>query len=251
MMTKSPSVAGAAQALVQARQSGIALANLGADAPDTLAAAYAIQDATLALIGPVGGWKVGPGPDGTPRCAALPLAGIQMSGAQYAAPNGCEVEVETAFVLRDDLAPGTPLTTPAQVMAAVGAIRLAFEVLGTRYTDRKAVGPLEGIADLQSHGGVVLGAEVPGWRDVDLGALDMALQVNGMAQQTPQRHTSLAETLPSLIWLADHAARRGHPFGPGTIIISGARIGPYPVPAMAEVRAECSGLGHVTMQVTG
>jgi 2-keto-4-pentenoate hydratase len=38
--------------------------------PASAAEAYAVQDATMAQLGPVGGWKVGAkGPDTEPACA--------------------------------------------------------------------------------------------------------------------------------------------------------------------------------------
>lgn len=43
--------------------------------PASLAEAYAVQDALLAQLGPVGGWKVGAaGPQAEPGCAPLPAA---------------------------------------------------------------------------------------------------------------------------------------------------------------------------------
>jgi hypothetical protein len=66
----------AAQALGRARRDGRRV-------PSTLLQArgreqaYAIQDATLAAIGPIGGWKVGAtGPGQAPVCAPLPAAGL-------------------------------------------------------------------------------------------------------------------------------------------------------------------------------
>jgi len=64
----------AAQALCRARLDGrrVSSARLRIQGHDE---AYAIQDATLAAIGPVGGWKVGaPGPGQQPICAPLPAA---------------------------------------------------------------------------------------------------------------------------------------------------------------------------------
>ena len=62
----------AARALYAARRDGVRLAP-GALQPADQQAAYAIQDATLAALGTIGGWKVGArGPNLEPHCAPLP-----------------------------------------------------------------------------------------------------------------------------------------------------------------------------------
>ena len=50
-----------ARAFVDARRAGVSLPAYPGDRPETLAAAYAIQDTALALWGDrrIGGWKVG------------------------------------------------------------------------------------------------------------------------------------------------------------------------------------------------
>ena len=64
----------AARTLLDARRSGIALPALPREAqPQSLAEAYAIQDAQLRELGTVGGWKVGAkSPEAQPNCAPLP-----------------------------------------------------------------------------------------------------------------------------------------------------------------------------------
>jgi 2-keto-4-pentenoate hydratase len=59
--------------------------------------AFAIQDATLDRIGPLGGWKVGAsGPEAEPNCAPLPASGLLATGARLGPEfrlRGLEVEV--------------------------------------------------------------------------------------------------------------------------------------------------------------
>ena len=71
----------AALALCRARTDGrrVMSTMLGPRSRDE---AYAIQDATLAAIGPIGGWKVAAsGPGLAPVCAPLPAQGLLPGGA--------------------------------------------------------------------------------------------------------------------------------------------------------------------------
>ena len=95
--------------LIAARQGGPALR--AADlCPADAAAAYALQDALLERIGPIGGWKVGAKtPTAEPSCAPMPASGILPTGTSLQlVPSSLRgIEVEIAFRVRRDIS-GSP-----------------------------------------------------------------------------------------------------------------------------------------------
>lgn len=243
-MTQSNAITRAAKQLVTARRDRTLISGLDDGlAPATLDDAYAVQDAILDQIGAVGGWKVAPKPDDDPRCSVIPKAWILPTGSKMRLPPGGEVEVETAIVLAHDLPPNP---TEAQVLAAIGTVALAIEVLGSSFADRRKQPTLDPIADLQSNAAVIVAPGIADWRYLDLGALDFALAQDGVPMIGPQRHAGLSDALPCLIWLATHAAQRGHPLTAGTVIITGARLGPLPVSA-GKVTASSPILGETSV----
>src|SRR4051812_15933884 len=95
----------AADRLGQAR-SGAPLVRDRDIVPPDVAGAYAVQDALLARLGAVGGWKVGAkDPDAEPGAAPLPASGLLPSGVQLKGPTWQlrGVEMELAFRLGRDI----------------------------------------------------------------------------------------------------------------------------------------------------
>ncbi|MEH6774738.1 MAG: hydratase, partial [Cereibacter changlensis] len=88
------------------------------------------------------------------------------------------------------------------------------------------------------------------WRELNLATLEATLALDGVALELPQRHVAMADTLPTLEWLACHAQRRGHALGQGDTVITGARIGPVPLGNAAVLEASAPGLGTVRIMFT-
>src|SRR5690606_7460784 len=111
--------------------------------------AYAIQDATLDLLGPVGAWKLAVSRDGKPnRSSPLPAAQLHASPAAIQLPGACryQVEVEIAVRFARGMGPRETPYTIEETMAAIASIHPAVEILGSRYRDRKTIAPLAVIA---------------------------------------------------------------------------------------------------------
>jgi 2-keto-4-pentenoate hydratase len=218
--------------------------------PPDRATAYAIQDETVAALGPVGAWKVAPMPsDGVPFCAPILKRDVHHSGVELKRSGlaGLGIEVEIAVTLRSDLPPKAGGYQPGDIQAAIGSIHLAIEVLASRYRDRTAVPQLAGIADLQSNGAVVVGAAVSAEELPEFGEQALSLSFDGEVVQTSAGNASTDNVLRSLAWLADHAAERGTPLKAGDVVITGSRLGPTPFGG-AVAAAEAPGLGSVSVR---
>ena len=73
----------------------------------------------------------------------------------------------------------------------------------------------------------------------------MRLLIDGQPVPGSPKNTGLAETAECLAWLAAHAAGRGRPILAGTVVITGARLGPTPLGNGRRLVAECVGFGDV------
>jgi 2-keto-4-pentenoate hydratase len=242
----------AALLLMGARQSGQRLADLPDDLqPATVAQAYAIQDAAMRHMGPIGGWKVSPlRPGADPGCAPVSAALIHASPAAFTLSEmpDTEIEVEIAVKLGRDLPARETSYEAADVRMAIATLHPAVELLGSRFKDRKAVSALSAVADSQSNAGIVLGEGLADWAGLDLGRVVMGLRIGGEEVSSTDGGADTANVLDSIAWLANHAASRNGGLKKGDVIITGARIGPWSVGNTATiVEAEVAGLGVVTI----
>src|SRR5688572_8881164 len=116
--------AAAAQRLLAARKGAASVPYAEVFPPDA-ATAYAVQDATIAGLGAIGGWKIGAkGPALEPSCAPLPAMSVFDTGAALLGPpwRMRGIEVEVAVRLRRDLIPTSGQPGSAAVRDAVGAV---------------------------------------------------------------------------------------------------------------------------------
>lgn len=238
----------AARRLLAARK-GAAAVHARDIAPPDEASAYAVQDATLRAIGPAGGWKVGAAtPEAVPGAAPLPAAGLYTDGTTLAGPpwQMRGIEVEVALRLGRDLG-GEP--SHEELVRAIDAVLPAVEVIETRLADWRDSGPLAQLADLQTHGALVLGAPCavkPA--EIDLGRIEAYLAFDGQ----PVAHTYGAHPAGDLWrllrWLAAHCAARGLPLRAGQVVTTGSCTGLLFAPEGALVQAQLKGLGLVELQ---
>ena len=220
--------------------------------PADTAAAYAVQDATLALLGPHNAWKVGsPGPAGAIHCAPLPARGVLASGATLSGPQWqwrC-IEVEAALRLGRDLHPQGRLLTREELLPAFDAVLPAIEVVETRYVDGRSSDPLAKLADLQCHGALLLGEPsrlAPA--DLDLRQLHATLAFNGEPVADTVGGNPAQDVWRMLAWLALHCEQRGLPLRQGQVVTTGSCTGLLAAPAGAQVRGEVAGLGVVELR---
>ena len=216
------------------------------------AAAFAVQDATLGLLGGSAGWKVGAkDPSAEPGCAPLPATGVMRSGVVL--PDASHrlrgIEVEVALRLGRDLIPDSPEIDMAELMAAVESVIPAIEVVESRFQDWRESDPLAQLADLQSHGTLVVG-EPAGLSpaDVDLRTVEAYLAFDGQPVATTRGANPAADIWRLLAWLAWHAAQRGMPLRAGDVVTTGSCTGLLFAPEGARVQALLPGVGSVELR---
>ncbi|WMT91997.1 fumarylacetoacetate hydrolase family protein [Pelagibacterium sp. H642] len=232
------------QLLLDARSANTPLASVAESVlPTTLEDAYRVQAETVAALGGVGGWKVIPTPaDDKPSCSPIPASVLLENGATLA--RGARAEVEIAVVIGKDLTEQRQYTA-GDIAEALSGIHLVLEFVGSRFTDPTQMPVLATTADLQSNVAVVLGPKVQSEGFPALDKQDIALFDNGVEIQSTAGNASTDAMFDAVAWLANHARSRGLPLTAGTVVITGARLGPIAVSG-PEIEAKATGFDRLT-----
>lgn len=241
------------RALVQARRSG---ATVAAVTPPDTEAAYAVQDGVARELGwfgaaPAQHWKSG-GPSRVQPLthAPLPPEGVWPSGHDARAwPfhwRGIEAEIALRLARDVDAALAQRLEFVAAT-ALVDALCVSIEVVDSRWTEAREAPPLARLADLQSHGALVLGAWQP-FVPHDWAAQVCRVTIGAVEHRFEGTH-SLADpafVLPA--WLR-HATRGGRTLPAGSVVSTGTWCGLLFAVAGERVRVDFDGLGHAEVHL--
>ncbi len=236
-----------ARRLLDARRQGAPLAALPeAERPADAAAAYAVQDAVVAALGGIGGWKVGAAsPAAEPACSPLPAAGVVASGHEF--PPGAfrlnGLEAEIAFKLAFDLPPRGSPYGEEDVLAAIATVHPAIEILDSRFVDMRAVDPLSALADFGSHGALVVGPGRTVDRRVDQTRQPVRLEAGERALYEGVGGNAAGDVIRLLAWLANHAAARCGGLRAGQVVTTGSCSGLTFARPPERVRALLAGIG--------
>ena len=251
----------AAEAIIEARRSRRILAPLGALAPQTTEAGYALQKEVALRLGglPPAGFKIGattkqmqaylglPGPS----AGFTPKSGLRTSPAtaRFADFLNPGAECEVAVRLARDIAPGP--CTRDEAAAAVGDVFAAMEIVEKRYDDLGKLGTPTLIADQVFHAGGVLGTPVADWRALDLGATRGRLSVDGQVRGEGVGADLLGHPFEALAWLAASAGAAA--FGglrAGQVVFLGSVTPPIWLDGPCTVVVEFDTLGRVELTLS-
>jgi len=208
----------AASVIVAARRTRVQISVLSGElAPASVEEAYAIQDASMRLLGPVGGWKLAIAANLS--CSPIPADAIFPTPAKLPADRPYKVEGEIGILIGKDLDEQQSADT---IRGAIASVHPAIEIVLSRFS---GLAPKEqGLADCQSCEAVIVGKAIEGWANSDLASAPMALLFDGKTIAANPDGASLAAMLPALSWLANHALARRLPLRKGHIVITGARV---------------------------
>jgi 2-keto-4-pentenoate hydratase len=197
-------------------------------------------------------WKSGgPTRPGTLTHAPLPDAGVWPSPAKAGSWhfNLRLIEAEVALRLARNITPQQAMELTHEEAASLAeAMAVSIEVVDSRWTQGPNAAALLKLADLQSHGALVLGE----WRP--FAARDWSQQVCrvsiGDAAAREFRGTHALEDPAWLlpIWLR-HATRNGLTVPNGTVVTTGTWCGMLPAQAGDLVRVVFDGIGEASVQL--
>lgn len=252
----------AAQSLFTAEQDGRQIGILSESHPQmTLADAYAVQDALVALKRDAGrrqiGWKIGltsramqqalqiETPDsGVLFDDMLFASGATIPPARFIEPR---IEAEIAFVMKSPLQ-GAQVTRK-DVIKAADYVCPALEILDTRITRQN---PQTGarrlvqdtIADNAANAGLVLGdVHLP--PDHDLRWLGAIVSRDGVVEETGLGAGVLNDPVTGIVWLVRRLAELGQGLEAGQVVLSGSFIRPVECPAGSEINADFGKYGNI------
>lgn len=239
----------AADLLLAAYREGRQLTDLPeAVRPRTMAEGYAIQDRLLAAIGDeCAGWKLAIGSAKGKRTSGVgrSIAGrvlksqLHGDGAAIRMPHAgaVTVEFEIAYVIARDIDPDAPAVEASDVVAET---RVAFELVLSRFFDRRAVGWPSFAADNSAFQALVIGPAI-GSRDVAEVARSLVVEVDGVARVRAVTGEDETDPLAALTDLIAVSRERGVPIPAGSIVSTGTLSVPFDLTGPGTITARFAG----------
>ena len=229
-----------ARAFVAARRSGRALDGYPGPHPESLEAAYAIQDEAIAAWPDrIAGWKLGRinAPHDT-RFGAGRLAGPIFSRNIWTAAHtptrfgvieGGFAAVEAEYVLEmGETAPDRDGWTVDTVAPLVSRAFIGVEIAGSPFAGVNEHGPAVTASDFGNNAGLILGGEVTGWRG-RLSGLTCTMTINDLVIGRGGASAIPGGPLDSLAFLLNLLHRRGRRLEAGQLVSTGAATGVHDI----------------------
>lgn len=215
---------------------------------DSFAAAYRMQERVRDELGAkVVGWKLAAPPSADVISAPLFDIECLASDAVVEKAELLRDGVECELALRiDHTLPGGGCTRD-QVMAAVGAVMPAFELLCSRLPSKFASPREHIVADGMGQGAVVLGAPFHGWRTLELDNLRVKLWADDALVVDTQGGNPFGDPLRAIALLADHLAQRGLALEAGSFVLTGSHTGVHRARPGERLRCVFEGVGQVAL----
>lgn len=239
-----------AAAFVAARRAAKVLVAYPGPLPDSLAAAYRIQDEAIALQGSrIAGWKVGriwpphEGQYGSNRLAG-PIAAerVFMAGDEtvampvFAGGFGA-VEAEFICVL-GTVDPARHDYTLAKAADMITAVHVGIEIASSPFAAINDHGPAVTVSDFGNNHGVILGPAIIDWQAAAIDDWPVCVTIDGDPVGQGRAAGFPDGVVGSVRFLLELSARRGIALPAGTLVSTGAISGVHPIAAgqLAEAR---------------
>jgi 2-keto-4-pentenoate hydratase len=221
-----------------ARRAAAGLDSYPGELPATLDEAYAIQDEAIAAWGrPVIGWKVGRVlPPLAERYGTDRLGGpIFARAVAHEGASPVEMAVfaegfaagESEFLLRIGAVPpeGKTEFTLAEAADLIGAVHAGIEIASSPLGAINDLGPIAVVSDFGNNNGLVIGPEIPDWRDSGFEDWEVSTVIDGVEAGRGRASAFPDGAIGAARFLFELTARRGIGLEPGQWISSGAVTG--------------------------
>ncbi len=250
-----------AAAFVSARREARVLADYPGPLPETLGAAYRIQDAAIALQATrVAGWKVGRiWPPHESRFGSNRLSGpiaaehvFHAAGQTVAMPvfqgGFGAVEAEFICVLRE-ADPAQTRYTLAEAAAAIAAVHVGIEIASSPFPGINDHGPAVTVSDFGNNHGLILGLPVPDWQGLDLDGWLVSVSIDGQIVGEGRSGSFPDGMVGSVRFLLELLASRGIAVPAGTLVSTGAISGVHPIAPGQSAQADFDGRHGIACRI--
>jgi 2-keto-4-pentenoate hydratase len=225
-------------------------ADIPADAPT----AYAIQHEALRdADARIGAWKIGArAPDALATGAPIALEHVHASPARLPFDSFFRVlvELEIAFRFAYALPPKIEDYTRDEVLAAIGGMAVALEVVDSRFAQWPNLDPLAQLADSQNNGALIVSGMEP--YDVIAPGFDfltprLEFTLDGLPIAPATLGNPAGDPRELLLWLVNHCSRMGLTVEPFWTITTGSYTGAYRVDGPAMVHGSIDRIGELEL----
>lgn len=245
-----------ARAFTQARLSSAGLAEYPGEVPQTLDEAYAIQDAAIKLWPhKIAGWKIGGiGGDYAVKFNETKLSGPVFENQIYKsndvsldmpvfAEGFAAIEPEIVMIVNKDAPADKMNWTLEEAQDFVGAVHIGVEIASSPFPSINDMGPLVTISDFGNNNGLIIGQELPGWRESKLEDWTVETLIEGKSVGI----TTPPGPLLSFRFVLENTARRGMPLKKGMAITTGAITGVHQAYSGQSSVIKCSGAADINL----
>jgi 2-keto-4-pentenoate hydratase len=241
-----------ARLLVTAREMRAPLESLRPElVPAGAAAAFAVQERTLALRGQaIGGWKVGAKSLAGPiQGAPLPADRILESGTVVR----CEdypllgLELEIAFRFGRVFEPSPEPYPDEVVLASVTSMLATIEIVSSRFAQWPDVDKLCQLADLQNHGALACGEVVAYSATFPFATPSLTFTFDGVDIVKSPVANPAGDPRRLLAWVVNHCTARGIAVEPDVVVTTGSYTGMHFASAPGTVVGEVRGLPPIRL----
>lgn len=250
---------GIAEAFVAARQQACGFKSYPGAVPTDLVQSYAIQDAAIALSGatPVG-WKVGRiNPPWLERLGINRLAGpifashLQNGLSEDPAtgqifPGGFgAAEAEFLFRIGQTPESGKTSFTLDEAADLIDTVFIGIEVASSPFPGINALGPLVTISDFGNNNGLIVGEEIPDWRNSGLENWTVTAEIDEQYVGQGKAASFPDGPLGSVQFLIQNLIARDIAITPGLMISTGAISGVHEITAGRHFNARFGDFGQI------
>ena len=152
------------------------------------------------------------------------------------------VEGEIVIEVAADAPAGKMAWTIEETIDFIGVIRLGMEIASSPFAGINDYGPLVTISDFGNNNGLILGAEIPGWRTASPADWQLRTLVDGVVAGASDAASIPGGPAESLRALLEICARIGLPLRRGMQVTTGAVTGVHPLRAGQTASVEMIGL---------
>ena len=227
-----------ARAFVEARHDGKVVASYPGEIPTTLDAAYAVQDAAIALWpDTLSGWKVGGiSPEWRERATADRLVGPVFSKQVHEDIGGvtempiyrsgfAAVEGEVTAVIGKDVPAGKTDFSLDDARSFIASLHVGVEIASSPFPEINDHGPLVTITDFGNNMGLIIGEKINGWEDFGIEDWVFETRINDDLVGSGTPTGMPGGPLESVRHALENTARREFPIRKGMMILTGAVTG--------------------------